>query len=556
MMMKKTTTILLSAAVLLGSVARLDASESSAAPRFPIPTLRAHIDFLADDLLEGRATGSRGYDIAAGYVASVFKGLALEPAGDDGSWFQSLDLVEGQLVEDSASFVVHGPDGDRPLTLVQDFMIGGSYIDPVNGIEGPVTFVGFGVSAPELGHDDYAGLDVVGHIVAMFSGAPARFPHNQRAFYSSGRNKSREAAARGAIGVLRFSTPEQLLRSPWERTVNAYAFPGMRWVDGDHVQGLYPPIKAGATLSPAGLMTLLSGTGVSLEDLYAELETGAAKPRRLPVTATLQRRSTQTRQRSANVAGILRGADARLADQYVVITAHLDHIGIGPERDGDSIYNGAYDNATGIAVMLEVARALTESEPGPARSILFLAVTGEEKGLLGSDYYAEYPTVPIDTMVANVNLDMPIFTYPFSDVTAFGAEHSSLKAPAMAAARDAGLTLGADPMPEEVIFVRSDQYSFVRRGVPSVFLVPGFTSRDPAMDGRKQFMAFLSTHYHQPTDQIDLPFDEDSAQRFTLMNYLFVRAIADTRQRPTWNEGDFFGDRFSRAQSPATRNGP
>jgi len=538
--------IFVSVATLLAGSHPVQATQEPSAPRFTLTALRAHIDFLADDLLEGRATGTRGYDIAASYVASVFAGLDLEPAGDDDTWYQSLDLIEGRLLDGSAALTLHGPTGDRRLALERDYMIGGSYVDPINRIEGPVTFVGFGVSAPELGHDDYAGLDVSGHIVAMFSGAPASFHHNQRAFYSSGRNKSREAAARGAVGILSFNTPEQLTRSPWAHTVDAYAFPGMRWVDGDQVQGLFPPIQAGASLSPSGLEALLWGSGSSLEDLYAELDAGAARPRRLAVAATLERSSSQTRQQSANVAGILRGSDPRLADEYVVITAHLDHIGVGPVKDGDSIYNGAYDNATGIAVMLEVARALAESEPGPARSVLFLAVTGEEKGLLGSDYFAEYPTVPIDAIAANVNLDMPIFTYPFADITAFGAEHSSLEPLAKDAARGASLMLGPDPMPEEVIFVRSDQYSFVKRGVPSVFLVPGFTSRDPAIDGREQFMRFLTTHYHQPTDELNLPFDEESALRFTLMNYLFVRAIADGPQRPRWNAGDFFGDRFAR----------
>jgi Zn-dependent M28 family amino/carboxypeptidase len=196
--------------------------------------------------------------------------------------------------------------------------------------------------------------------------------------------------------------------------------------------------------------------------------------------------------------------------------------------------------------MLESARILAGAADPPRRSVLFLAVGGEERGLLGSDYFAENPTVDRDAMVANVNFDMPLFLYPLDDVVAFGAEHSTLAAPTAAAARAAGLTLSPDPMPEEVIFVRSDQFSLVRRGVPAVYLMPGFRSRDPAIDGTAIFQDFLRHDYHKPSDERGLPFDDDSALRFVTMNLHLIRAIADEPERPAWNPGDFFGETFGR----------
>lgn len=555
-MIKTSATVLLIALTALPLSARAD--DATAPPDFDARALRAHVEFLADDLLEGRNTGTRGYDLAARYVASIFAMAGLEPAGDKDSWFQYFDTVEGRLVADSATMTLRTAGGDElPMVWHEDYVLGGSYVDAETRIDAPVTFVGYGVTAPELGYDDYQDLDVNGHVVAWFSGAPEAFASHQRAYYSS-RSKVENAARRGAIGILSFRTREQAERQPWESTVKASGFTGMRWVNADgDVQGLFPPIRGGATLSPAGIEKLLTGSGMTLEQLYDDAAAGRPRAMPLPVAVNLSRRSEQIPHKAYNVAAILRGSDPALADEYVVLTGHLDHIGVGAEYDGDTIYNGAYDNATGIAIMLEVARAMARAETRPARSVLFLAVTGEEKGLLGSDYFAEHPTVPIDQVVANINLDMPVFAYKTTDMVAFGAEHSSLIGPATRAAQAAGFELAPDPLPEETIFVRSDQYSFVKRGIPALYLMPGFSSPDPAMDGGAGFMHFLQTHYHKPSDELELPFDAAAAERFTLANYLMIRAVADDPARPAWNPGDFFGERFARpAAGPISAPAP
>jgi Zn-dependent M28 family amino/carboxypeptidase len=243
---------------------------------------------------------------------------------------------------------------------------------------------------------------------------------------------------------------------------------------------------------------------------------------------------------------MIRGADPELADEYVVYSAHLDHIGVGTPVEGDDIYNGFYDNAMGTALLIETARAFKAMPEPPRRSIIFIAVTGEERGLLGSDYFATYPTVPVDSMIANVNLDMPLLLYPLADVIAFGAEHSNMDEPIARAAEAEGLVLTPDPMPEEVLFIRSDQYSFVRKGIPSVFLVPGFTSSDPEIRGEELFRGHLATHYHRPSDDLTRPVDWPSALAFARTNVRIGLEIAEDDEPPAWNEGDFFGDRFKR----------
>jgi hypothetical protein len=522
-MAKPLISLLSAGLLLLAGVA--PAEESN--PDFDAGAIRAHVTFLADDLLEGRGSGTRGYDIAARYVASWFANLGLEPAGDDGTFLQTFTTVEEALVPDSASVSIREGGQARGLVSPEHYMIGGSYVDPKNDVRAPLTFVGFGVQAPEMGYDDLKGLDLDGHVVLMFSGAPAHFPHDTRAYYSSGEVKYRTLADRGVAGAIVLRTREMAKKYRWEDTVRSYAFSGMRWVSPEgEVQGVYPGFEFAVAMSPAGLEALLPEGKVSAEALYEAAESGSTGSRPLDMEIQVQRRSTQTMGSTSNVAAILPGADPDLRHQFVVITAHLDHIGVGPRTDGDGIYNGAYDNATGVAIMLEVARALAQADRRPARSVLFLAVGAEEKGLLGSDYFADYPTVPIEDIVANVNLDMPLFLYPLADVVAFGAEHSSLEGHVEKAAHRAGLQLSPDPMPEEVLFIRSDQYPFVKKGVPAVFFVPGFQSSDPALDAGRIFTGFLQTHYHKPSDDLHLPFDGASAEAFTLANYHLIRSVA------------------------------
>jgi hypothetical protein len=508
------------------------------------PAVRAHMTFLADDLLEGRATGTRGYDLAARYVAAQLAALGLEPAGDDKTFFQTVPLRESKLEEGTLSIRARGGSA-RTLAFRDEFMTGGDLLRTSARAEAPVVFVGFGVTAPDLQHDDYAGRDVRGKIVAYLSNAPSRFPSEQRAHHASGRRKWEVAASHGAIGVLVVRTREDEKVTPWTRMVGYVDTPTVAWLTKAGVPADIPEgIEGAAVLSAAGAALLFEHSPIALDAVLTDAQKGAPKGFDLPVVVTITNRSTHRPFTSVNVVGRLPGAAAALAKESVVYSAHLDHIGIGTAVNGDTINNGAYDNALGSGALLETARVLASLPQRPARSIVFAFVTAEEKGLVGSDYFAAHPPAAAGRPIANVNMDMPLLLFPIDTVVAFGAEHSTLGDVATRAAAQAGLKLIPDPMPEQTLFVRSDQYSFVRQGVPAVFLVPGFSSSDPKVDGQAKFGEFLAKHYHQPSDQIDLPLDVGALERFTRANIALGYLIATTPAPPSWRPDSFFGKTF------------
>lgn len=509
--------------------------------------LQAHLNFLADDARKGRMSGEPGYDEAAEYVAAQFEALGLEPGGRDG-WFQPVPLMTRRIDIESAAVTVHGDLGDGNLEWKKDFVMGGDPVRDETSVRAEVVYAGFGVHAPELGYSDYDDIDVNGKIVAIFGGAPATFPHNQRAFYSSGRTKRDEMVERGAVGYISMRSRTDQKRREWEVvTLNAGVTAGMSWINlsgkaADH----HPELEGSAAISEMVAPDIFELTPISFEEALDAADSGKPMSTPLGIEVTLSQKSDHTEATSPNVIGIIRGSDPELADEYVVYSAHLDHVGIGTPVNGDDIYNGFYDNAVGVSLLIEAARAFTTMDRRPRRSILIVALTGEERGLLGSDYFAHYPTVPSNSIVANINLDMPLLLYPLADVIAFGAQHSSMQAPIEKAVAAEGFALTPDPIPEEVLFIRSDQYSFVRQGIPSVFLVPGFTSSDPEIDGQALFRDHLGKHYHRPSDDLTRPFDWDSALRFARANVRIGQEIADAAARPTWNDGDFFGDKFGK----------
>ncbi|HLT91901.1 MAG TPA: M28 family metallopeptidase [Woeseiaceae bacterium] len=511
--------------------------------------LQAHLDYLASDERTGRMTGTAGYDDAAAYVARQFEQLGLTPGGTDG-WYQPVPLRAARLDADGATFIVHRDDGDERLAWKQDFLMSGDDVRAETSVRAGVVFAGFGVHAPDMGYSDFEGIDLEGRIALIFGGAPPTFPHNERAFYSSGRTKSRELVARGAVGVIVMRTRVDQQRYTWELiTLNA-GLPAMAWTDASgNVQDYHPELEGGAFVHEDVARALFAGAPVSYEEALDAAEAGRPLSTPLGVEVTLARHTDHEDLSSPNVIGIVEGADPALRDEYVVYSAHLDHVGIGEAVDGDDIYNGYYDNAMGVALMIEAARAIAAQPEPPRRSILFIAVTGEERGLLGSDYFAHYPTVPPRSIVANVNLDMPLFLFPITEIIAFGAEHSSLGDVIEAAIAGEGLELAPDPFPEEVIFIRSDQYSFVRQGVPSVFLVPGFGSSDPEANGAAAFQEHMQRHYHRPSDDASRPVHWESALGFARANVRIGLAVANATARPTWNEGDFFGLRFAPVRS-------
>ncbi len=522
----------------------------SALDSITVDALRTHVEILSTDEMLGRMTGSAEYLEAAAYVADQFEQFGLQPGGEDAGWYQEVPLLARRIDVDSAAVTLHQDKGDSGLKWKEDFLMGGDTVRDETFVRSEVVFVGYGIDAPDAGYSDYADIDVEGKIIALFGGAPDSFSPTERAYYSSGRTKAQEMVKRGAIGWIGLQSRLTQKRVPWKRmAMNAGKRPGMSWVNLSGEAANYnPEILGAATLSVAAATELFAGTPISFEEALDTADAGEPRSTALGVEVSLARKTNHEHTTSPNVIGILPGSDPVLKNEYVVYTAHLDHVGTGAAVDGDEIYNGAYDNAMGVSLMIEAARAFAAMETPPKRSIMFIALTGEERGLLGSDYFAHYPTVPSDALTANVNLDMPLFLYPAADVIAFGDQHSTLGPTISEAIAAENFVLTPDPIPEEVIFVRSDQYSFVRQGVPAVYLIPGFASTDPEVDGEKAFRDHLANHYHRPSDDMSRPFDWPSALRFARANVRIGAAIADQPTAPKWNAGDFFGEKFGKGR--------
>ena len=529
---------------LAGSLLVLAASAivAPAEPQFSPERFKAHVTFLADDLLEGRAAGTRGYDIAARYIASQFALLGVAPGASNGTYFQRVDLFESRAAQPAPRLTLSGPRGTTTLKHgVSAVLFGPLTGQGVSRAKGPIVFVGFGMQDAAMGYDDYRGLDVKGKVALVLFGSPKGIDSEVGAHLQS--EAGRVAAAHGAIGVLFVPTRATAAAFPWEKVIEYAAEPTTTWVrkDGtphDPTRGL----KAGAFLAPEAAAALMKGAGHDLESILAEADTPGGRPKgfALNTVAELTIATTTRTFSSPNVIGLVPGADATLKDEYVVLMGHADHIGVKAGGRGDRINNGAVDNAAGIATLLEVARAVTAAPDRPRRSILLVANTAEEKGLLGAAHLAHDPPVPIGRIAAAINLDMPMLLYDFTDVVAFGATHSTLQDVFEKAGTAMGITLSPDPMPEQAIFTRSDHYPMVKAGVPAVMLATGMANGGEAAWGK-----YLGGHYHQPSDDLALAIDWKAAAKFAEFNYRALREVADAATRPRWYAGDYFGALFA-----------
>jgi Peptidase family M28/PA domain len=509
--------------------------------------IRADMRFLSDDLLEGRGIGSRGYDVAAKFMATQFESLGIQPAGDNGTYFQSVPLRSMKVDESKSSVTIARGGKEETLISRTDYILGADAARPEVSIEAPIVFVGFGVTAPSQNYDDYKGVDAKGKIVAYLFGAP-KFDSSLKAHYTSSTVKAENAVKHGAVGVIVLNTPTLEKMYSFSERVRDLIIPRYRWLDKQgQPNDYFAELKGGLSLSLEATKKFFEGTPHSAEEVFAAAQAGKSVSFELPLTARIHTTTDSRDVQSYNVAGKLEGSDAKLKNEYVVYTAHLDHLGIATPVKGDNIYNGALDNASGSAIILEIARAFSQMNPRPRRSILFVSVTAEEAGLLGSDYFAQYPTVPKSSLAANINIDEDLMLWPMMDVVAFGAEHSSLGEVVRKAADRLHLTQSPDPIPEQVIFIRSDQYSFVKQGVPAVAPSPGFKSDDPKIVPPAILEKWEETRYHQPQDDMNQPgLDFEAATKFARFAFLCGYLVTEDTQRPTWNKGDFFGGLYGR----------
>jgi len=504
--------------------------------------LEADVRFLSHDMLEGREAGTRGYDLAALYVAEAFRGIGLGPGGDDDSYYQQVPLREVKRDPNGIARLTLSKDGEAfELTENKEYFVFTSFQSTKAVVEAPAIFVGFGLVSEEHDRDDFEGLDVEGKIVFTLTGAPKFLDSEERAYHSG--IKAKNASDRGAVGTVGVYTDTFEGIFPFTRLVDYFSnISGMSWLD---VEGrpftLAPNIQGFAVMSLDGGEQVFANYEHDLSEILeaAESDAGEVPGFDLGIHARIEADSLHRQSESPNVVGILPGSDPVLRDEFVILTAHLDHDGIQPSEDpdDDEIFNGAMDNTVGVAAMLEVSRLLSINPP--KRSVVFIALAAEEKGLLGSDFFARHPTVPSESMVAVVNLDMPIMTYDFADVVAFGAERSTLFPVVEVALKQHELILSPDPLPDEGLFTRSDHYSFVKQGVPAVYLSPGF-----AAGGEEAQAEFRQAHYHKVSDEAE-HVDFDALAKFSDTKYSIAKGIANMPTRPVWKRGDFFGKTFN-----------
>ena len=484
-----------------------------------------YVEFLANPSLEGRNTGSEGHRKAADFVAAQFERDGLKPAGVQG-YIQPVKFDTLQLDEANSSMSLVRDRKAKPIVPGDEAIIAARNY-PESSIDAPLVFVGHGLRIPEANYDDFAGLETKGRIAVYLAGAPPSVPAALASHYQSAAERARALQAAGIVGTIAIANPKHM-DIPWERiaanrgqTTMQLAMPNPQTRGGLNIAVTWNPTKADE---------LLAGTGHTFDELVADAEAGKPVPRfpikaRLKATAVVKRGQVE----SQNIAAIYPGSDPVLKDEYVVLSAHVDHLGPG--------FNGAMDNAAGVATVLDTAATLKDTHPQVRRSILFLAVTGEEKGLLGSHYFAANPTVPAKAIVADINTDMFLPLYPLKRLTVYGLDESSLGDDTRAVAKTSGIEVQLDPDPERNSFIRSDQYSFILQGIPALAMKDGYVKGTPE---EKTFKTWLTERYHGKADDLSQPVDKQAAADFDRFVASLLVRVANADARPAWKSASFF----------------
>lgn len=517
---------------------KLDSKTKSAIERVDKEKIKGHITYLADDKLKGRQPGKEGYQMAVDYVVKQFTEIDVAPGGDNGTYLQKLILRRATVNNNlsKAVLVDRSGNGDSLKAGMDIFIVPGVLHTDVTA-QAPLVFIGYGIEIPGS-YSDYENIDVKGKIVVFLNGSPQglNLPSTMMAHFNNPASKMEIAAQKGAIGaIVAPATPTAPISTASVTTAAMNLEKTVAF--GRSVSG---NLRTTARIPFTTLQRLFLNSTKSLTETLANLRNGSPGSFELPFTMLMKYTSSFNDIESYNVIGKITGSDKQLKDEYVVHTAHLDHVGIGRPIKGDSIYNGAHDNASGVASLLEISRIYKQATK-PLRSVLIVMVTAEEMGLLGSAYFASNPTVPKSKIVANVNTDMPTLIAPLLSVAPLGAEHSSLVKNVDFACQQLGIVRQEDPMPEEVRFIRSDQYSFVQQGIPALHVKYGTLTKDNSFDLVEFTKKWRDENYHRPSDEITNNFDFEAGRKYVQLNFLISYSVAQTKERPTWNEGDFFG---------------
>ncbi|HEV2992454.1 MAG TPA: M28 family metallopeptidase [Candidatus Angelobacter sp.] len=492
-----------------------------------------HIKVLAADNMEGRETGSPGLKKAQEYVVGQLKGSGLQPAGVNG-FYQPIQFESREIIEKDSSLALIRNGKVEPLTLGDDAIFS-TRIDLDPTAEGELVFAGYGLTIPEKSYDDLAGLDLKGKIAVVFAGSPVEIPGDLSSHYSSAGERWKALQKAGAIGVVTILNPNSM-DIPWSRISLNRTHPSMALVGAEFNETAGQ--KLAVTINPERAEKLFQSSGHSFSEILAIAKERKQLPR-FPLAVSLRAKAKVAKKtiESSNIVAKLPGNDPALKDEYVVLSAHLDHIGIGEPINGDRIYNGAMDNGSGSGVLLDVAYSLKKSPEKLRRSLLFVFVTAEEKGLLGSKYFTAHPTVKPESMVANINIDMFLPIVPLKILRVLGLADSDMGDMAREVAQSVGVQATPDPEPQRNSFIRSDQYNFIRHGIPALAMSVSYAKDSPE---QKIFKSWLTKRYHAPSDDLDQPVDLGAAAKYEeIIRALMVR-IADGDQRPRWKQESFF----------------
>jgi Zn-dependent M28 family amino/carboxypeptidase len=509
----------------------------------------AHVQYLADDSMRGRLTGSEEYLKAAAYVVEKFKSYGLEPAGLNGGFYQPVKFDVQRVIADKSSMSLVTDGKVEPLVLGTDALIGPRSAQ-LGTIDAPLVFIGYGLHLPESKYDDFNSAEIPanslkGKVVVYINGGPADLPGPLKS-YARTAPFIKALRDTGALGAISIPTPKSM-DFGWARVASGSSQPGMRLAatpDAAAVAAKHPALTddhgtmLSAVFNPAEAEKLFAGTGHTFAELLALADAQKPLPRfalNKSVRATVV--GEQSTVESPNIVAKLEGSDPKLKKEYIVVSAHLDHLGVGAPIHGKTIYNGAMDDASGVATVLETAKAFSESKVRPKRSILFVVFTAEEKGLLGSRYFAGHPTVPEGSIKAALNLDMFMPLFALKKLHVQGLEQSTLQIDAKKVGEAHHIVIAGDPEPDRNSFIRTDQYSFVQAGVPALAMKFGWEAGSPEY---KAWRGWLAERYHSTADDLSQPVDLVAAAQFNSFYYDLARTVADDPATQHYLDTSFF----------------
>lgn len=487
-----------------------------------------HVKAISDDKMEGRQTGSRGIALAQKYVVEELEKAGIAPGNGD-SYYMPVSFTSTTMVEDKSKVMLM----KQELEIGKDIVLSAKKdINPA--IEAPLVFIGYGLNIPEHKYNDFDGVDLKGKIAVILSGVPSGIPAALTAHYSKERIKELDKAQ--AIGTITLLNPNDI-EIPWSRIIINRHGPSMKLSDPvfDEAKGVLFGMRVNNEKASEFFMNEThSFESIVKLDKEKKPLPHFAMNKTISVTAKVDIKTLQCN----NIVAKLMGTDDKLKDEYVALSAHIDHLGIGAPINGDKIYNGAMDNASGVALMLDIANSIKTQKIELKRSLLFVFVTAEEKGLLGSKYFAQFPSVNIKNIVANLNLDMFRPIIPLTNLSVLGMSESDLGPIAQEVAASYKVGTQLDPQPEKNYFVRSDQYSFIAKGVPALFMFVAHENNDK--DGAKIFKDWNTNRYHSPSDDINQPVNHEAALLFSKITQDIMVKVANQANRPRWNNDSFF----------------